>query len=489
MRTIANVVYLSCMLGLLPCACVGSGDGETPKEDKQRLKSFILDKPPANVPNKLNINYDGKVTLLGYSIDPPSSVAPGERVKLVMYWRADKKLEEGWNLFTHVVDGSGERILNIDNVGPLREWRETRQVLGPSGWEAGKFYVDEQVFTIPTGVKTSKVQVVTGVWRENTRLKPVSGPHDNEDRGIVVSIPTGVTHTAQAATATSTRVPSLRVDKLEKGVAIRIDGKLDEPAWKTARTAGPFVDVSSGRVNPSSPVAGQVKVLWNDEGILLGFDVKDPDVRGGFGKDEKDPHLWTKDTIEIMVDPDGDGDNRDYYEIQINPQNLVFDSQFDSYNQPKTEPNGPFGHQTWSAKLKSAVSITGTLDKSDDKDEGYVVEAMIPWKSFTKAKKVPPKTGDTWRMNFYAMQDNGGAAWSPILGQGNFHKASRFGQVVWSDPAAAPEGAGSTGEAPGAMADAGALGARPGAAKLPAIRGRFGEVGSPRVAPTATTPR
>jgi hypothetical protein len=161
-------------------------------------------------------------------------------------------------------------------------------------------------------------------------------------------------------------------------------------------------------------------------------------VRGGFKKEDKDPHLWTKDTVEIMVDPDGDGDNQNYYEIQINPQNLVFDSQFDAYNQPKKDPDGPFGHQEWSAKLKSAVSVRGTLDEAGDKDEGYVVEALLPWKSFSKAKKVPPAIGDTWRMNFYAMQDNGGVAWSPILGQGNFHKASRFGRVLWAETGYVP---------------------------------------------------
>ena len=46
----------------------------------------------------------------------------------------------------------------------------------------------------------------------------------------------------------------------------------------------------------------------------------------------------------------------------------------------------------------------------------------------------PPKPGDTWRMNFYAMKNNGGVAFSPILGQGNFHKASRFGRVTWITP-------------------------------------------------------
>jgi hypothetical protein len=135
-----------------------------------------------------------------------------------------------------------------------------------------------------------------------------------------------------------------------------------------------------------------------------------------------------------MVDPDGDGDNRDYYEIQINPQNLVFDSRFDAYNSPKVEPNGPFGHQEWSAKLASAVAIQGSLDQDQDQDQGYTIEARIPWKSFDRAQHAPPRVGDEWRMNFYAMQNNGGVSWSAILGQGNFHKASRFGRVLWAAP-------------------------------------------------------
>lgn len=98
--------------------------------------------------------------------------------------------------------------------------------------------------------------------------------------------------------------------------------------------------------------------------------------------------------------------------------------------------------------------MKGTLDKTDDKDEGYVVEVAIPWRAYafgTPAEHggdASPKNGDTWRMNFYAMQDNGGVAWSPILGQGNFHRASRFGKVRFTSdnpaPAAADAGAPAT---------------------------------------------
>lgn len=229
-------------------------------------------------------------------------------------------------------------------------------------------------------------------------------------------------------------VPELSVPRLAAGQAIAIDGKLDEPAWEAAAKTGPFVNVGTGRADPLLPVQGSARLVWDDAFLYVAFEVADVAVRGGWPPDAKDPHLWEKDTVEIMIDPDGDGDNADYYEIQINPQNLVFDTQYDRYNDPNGGGRGPFGHEEWSAGLSSAVTVRGTIDEPADRDEGYVVEAKIPWRSFTKAKQSPPAPGAVWRMNFYAMQDNGGVGWSPILGQGNFHRASRFGRVRWAAP-------------------------------------------------------
>ena len=195
------------------------------------------------------------------------------------------------DLFTHVLDGSGERVLNIDNVGPLREWKGDKQVMSPSQWEPGKIYVDEQDFTVPSTLRTDKIQVTTGIWRENDRMKIVGGPADRENRGIVANISTG----APAAPPTpepSTRVPSLRVDKLEKGVKISLDGKLDEPAWATAPGTGPFIDVRTGRPSAGFPVSGSVKLLWDDQNLYLAFDVKDPDIVSGFDKKQKDLLDW-----------------------------------------------------------------------------------------------------------------------------------------------------------------------------------------------------
>jgi hypothetical protein len=230
----------------------------------------------------------------------------------------------------------------------------------------------------------------------------------------------------------------LTVTKLATAAEIKIDGRLDDPPWQRAAATGPFVDVGSGRENPSLRPQGNARLLWDDKSLYVGFEVLDQKIHGGFPKDAKDPHLWERDTIEIMIDPDGDGDNKDYYEIQVNPQNLVFDTQYDDYNKPNGNGKGPFGHEEWSAGLTSAVEIHGTIDDDADKDHGYTVEIQIPWASFTKAKAVPPPSGSRFRMNFYAMKNNGGVAWSPILGTGNFHRASRFGVVHWTTTDAAP---------------------------------------------------
>jgi hypothetical protein len=197
------------------------------------------------------------------------------------------------------------------------------------------------------------------------------------------------------------------------------------------------MSVGTGREDPGQAAQGEARLLWDDEHLYVAFTVRDATVKGGFPPDAKDPHLWERDTVEIMIDPDGDGDNRDYYEIQIGPQNLVFDTQYDDYNAPNGNGKGPFGHEGWSANLVSAVQIDGTIDDDTDKDRGYTVEAKIPWASFKKARTAPPAPGDAWRMNFYAMQNNGGTGWSPIYGEGNFHRARRFGRVRFVAPASA----------------------------------------------------
>jgi Carbohydrate family 9 binding domain-like len=427
--------------GSLAVACVGGSKGLS-SDDKERLKANVLDSPPADMQHKLDVNFENKVHLVGYKFDPEDA-HPGQDVKLTYYWRCEDSIEDGWLLFTHTKDETSGKMGNLDFAGPLREEKVTgHQLLGPERWEKSKVYVDEQTYKVPDDIQ-GDVTIYVGIWKGDARLRIISGPNDGDNSAIVGKIKTGVAP-KQAEEHTLNDVPSLVVNQLAKAGKITLDGKSDEPEWGAAAGTGPFVDVGTGKPNASFPVNASAKLLWDDKNLYVFVQVQESAFYTGF-KDAKSqpddftaagqPKLWTKDTIEMMVDPDPSGDNKDYYELQINPQNKVFKSQFDSLQQPNGGPNGPFGHEDWDPKLKSAVQVQ---KGADGKTTGYNVEIAIPWAAYAKADNHPPKPGDVWRVNLYGMHENGGVSWSPILGQGNFHKASRFGKVTWAAPPATP---------------------------------------------------
>ncbi len=406
------------------CLCIGDPpDAELTERQQTSLARYVVDRPPAQL-HKLDIVFGEKLRLAGYTISPPAArCKAGSSVRLQLVWQVNTPLTGSWQLFTHLRDASGQIVANLDQQGPLRSMASIRGTpLPPRRWPKDKFIVDPLTFTIPKNA-APQLNIVAGLYRGRSRM-PVTAPASARgDHAQVVQL--AVKGARQAA------IKQLNVPQLTKEDRIEIDGALKERAWKRAADTGPFVNVGTGKFDARATVQGRARLLWDERAMYVGFEVQDRSVTGGWPADAVDPHLWEKDTVEIMIDPDGDGDNRDYYEIQINPQNLVFDSQFDRYNLPRGGRNGPFGHQDWSAQLTSAVLVRGTLDDDSDRDRGYTVEARIPWSSFSKAKRSPPAPSDRWRMNLYAMQNNGGVAWSPILGKGNFHRASRFGRVKW----------------------------------------------------------
>ncbi len=159
------------------------------------LAPYVLDSVPSNIPNRTFIDFEGKVHVIGYRVEPEVAT-PGGRIKLTTYWRSVSPLRPGWSLFTHVLTKGGRQVQNVDNEGPLRQLVETevgaRQAWPPSFWEPGKVYVDEQEFQLDGEDKfqTSEISLAVGVWRGTARLSVISGPKDRGNRGIVVRLKT-----------------------------------------------------------------------------------------------------------------------------------------------------------------------------------------------------------------------------------------------------------------------------------------------------------
>lgn len=222
-------------------------------------------------------------------------------------------------------------------------------------------------------------------------------------------------------------LPELAAPKVARG-AIAIDGKLDEPAWQRAGSTGMFVSPGDGRPLPKSKVNARARIAWDDERLYVGFVVWDREASSPFARDDVDPHIWARASgVELMLQPGNRADNRDYFEVQVDVAGAVWDTRFDDYNRPVS--GGPddaskrFGHQDWRSELERAVSVESGR---------YVIELALPFRALaTQAHPGPPRPGDVWRANLYSFRDGqaDSLAWSPLLGQGNFHRSSRFGRL------------------------------------------------------------
>jgi hypothetical protein len=205
----------------------------------------------------------------------------------------------------------------------------------------------------------------------------------------------------------------------------KLDGKLDE--WNAAATLGPFVDTFNGKPEEKHPVASFARAAWDDRALYVAFVVRDRSPSSPFGRDDVDPHIWAKASgVEVMLQPGDPGDNREYYELQVDVGGAVFDTRWDDYMNPVTGTGDDkrFGHMDWSSRVERAIETQA--------GRFWSVELALPWAAFSSSRvSVPPKPGDVWRMNLYAFRDGQRLAlgWSPLRGQGNFHKSARWGRV------------------------------------------------------------
>jgi len=226
-------------------------------------------------------------------------------------------------------------------------------------------------------------------------------------------------------------IPQLRARRFARPIAV--DGRASEPDWESTGDSGPFVSPGDGKPRRGSPVNARARVGWDGQRLYVLCTVDDAEPASPFSRDDVDPHIWAKASgIELMVQPGDPGDNRHYYEIQVDVAGALWDTRFDDYNRPiaMTPEGRRYGHQDWVSGAERAVAI-------DRSGGSYTIELAVPWKSLSGGGRaaVPPKPGDAWRINLYRFRDGQRAAlaWSPTLRQGNFHRSSRFGRIVFVD--------------------------------------------------------
>jgi hypothetical protein len=210
------------------------------------------------------------------------------------------------------------------------------------------------------------------------------------------------------------------------------------PAYQVARTSAaserlldadePWSKSMSIEWGPAAYLT-RFSALWSDDGLYLRFDATDP--LPWHTMTRRDEHLWDEEVVEIFLDLDRSG--RDYYELEINPANVVCDLRMIS---PWPDKKG---------EIEWDLSGLETRARKTAAPAGWSATAFLPWPGLralpsARAVALPPRPGDAWRFNVFRIERPGGkeqpekdavfAAWSPPS-EKSFHDAKAFRDLVF----------------------------------------------------------
>ena len=259
-------------------------------------------------------------------------------------------------------------------------------------------------------------------------------------------------------------------DRIERYTAHRaagpivVDGRLDEASWAQAPRSPRFSDLVNGTPGVHDTRAA---VLWDDEFLYVGYWIEEPFLEATL--ENRDDLIYMDNDVELFIAGPGG-----YYEFEINTFGTIYEVFFiwdDAYKkmgfdkqaqfskdheQVKPFPGvgfqphprgGRTGYWNWDFPgLQTAVVADGTINDNSDRDRGWTVELALPWSGMKwvthgDGRAVPPKDGDTWRMDFSRFNtykqappanDHGGWAWSPH-GVWDSHVPECFPYITFSD--------------------------------------------------------
>ncbi|MGB8957740.1 MAG: carbohydrate-binding family 9-like protein [Candidatus Aminicenantales bacterium] len=208
------------------------------------------------------------------------------------------------------------------------------------------------------------------------------------------------------ATAAFSAVPKVRIAEPKTAFApfeyvcrraagpIKVDGRLDEASWADADWTEVFGDIE-GPAKPAPRFRTRAQMLWDDQYLYIAAYLEEPHVWATLTA--RDSIIFQDNDFEVFIDPDGD--THDYYELEMNALNTVWDLLL---VKPYRD-GGPAVHSWDIQGLKTGVHVMGTLNDPSDRDKAWTVEIAMPFavlKECIPGKPEHPAAGDQWRVNF-----------------------------------------------------------------------------------------
>ena len=200
--------------------------------------------------------------------------------------------------------------------------------------------------------------------------------------------------------------------------SLTLTGLLDRPFWRDAPWTEDFVDIE-GDNRPRPRYRTRAKMLWDNEFLYIGAEMEEPHVWATLT--EHDCVIFQDNDFEVFIDPDGD--NHDYYELEINALNTTWDLRLVT----PYRDGGPALNEWEIPGFRSSVAVKGTLNDPSDVDAGWSVEMAFPWRALAEYARCPspPRDGDQWRINFSRVE------WDIEIEDGRYRKVEGRPEHNW----------------------------------------------------------
>jgi len=204
---------------------------------------------------------------------------------------------------------------------------------------------------------------------------------------------------------------------------LRISGRIDDPLWKKAEV----VRLKDTRRGATPRYRTEARLLHSRTALYVAFHCDDEYVWGTCR--HRDEMLSDEECVELFISPSGEMFH--YYELNVSPKNVVFDSVVINRLNRRDVRRGTTWSNWWDARsMKTRTYIKGKADTPGGA-EFWRAEYRIPFVELAGAVRIPPWIGEQWLMNLYRIDAPSRIApeyyaWCPT-GIIDFHTPWNFG--------------------------------------------------------------
>jgi len=197
--------------------------------------------------------------------------------------------------------------------------------------------------------------------------------------------------------------PRPTLDVPHAAIKPKMNASADDPAWEAAAKITQLGLSIGPNAKGLTPLPTEVRVLWDEANLYVRFICTDAEIYSPHTG--RDASHYEGDVAEIFFDPKDD--QRQYFELQISPNNQVLDQLILVTGDPRITPAGTFdwgfvGKDVWyfpEWTMQGFTTATSRLQK-DGKETGWLADAAIPAKAALRRLGVGKYSPMTMRINF-----------------------------------------------------------------------------------------